>query len=63
MYAHSPIDGTAAPKHVQQILYLTEIYGEIVGLCLENDCSSHMMTIHLMAKIFKLSNNLYLHPI
>jgi len=56
LYAHSPDDGTAIPKHIQQILYLAEPYGETVSLCLQNYCSSYMMTVHHMAKNFKLSN-------
>jgi hypothetical protein len=50
----SPDDGTAIPKHTQQILYLTEIHGEILSCCLQNYCSSCIMTIYLVAKIFKL---------
>jgi len=63
LHAHSPDDGTAVPKHIQQTLYLTEIYGEIVSLCLQNYCSSYLMTVYHKAKNFKRSNNLYLHPI
>jgi len=59
LYAHSPDDGTAVPKHIQQILYLTEIYGEIVSLCLQNYCSSYLMTMYHMGKNFRLPNSLY----
>jgi len=52
LYAHSPDDGTVVPKYIQQILYLTEIYGEIVCLCLQNYCSSCLMTVyHMWQKI------------